>query len=498
MKKRKKMKFRVDEDLLYANSVHTAIPLTPLTPYKPTTIHAETLVDEDIRLAMDNCLPSAVRSMIEYDQEGSKFLGYPFLQILSQNPLIAAGVETIADEMTKKFAKIVHNGGDVQNNAVCTEGSGLYEIENKIKILESELRKFKIPSLFRRCAEKTGYYGGCLAYIDTGGIDDPEILKSPLYFDRTIIKKGSLKHFTIIDPVNVSPGFYNTSDPLRNDYFKPQTWFVMGKEVHASRFLYFAGKEAPLLLKPAYNFFGVSQAQLAFEYVENFQKNRDSGSELLNKFSVSIFKTNMQNAMYAGETAELERRIQYFVHKRHNDGVFVLDKDDEDFIKSDTSLGGVTDIIRQSLELIASVFRLPAVKYLGISPSGFNATGESDLKNFYSLIESLQEKQFADNLEIVLKLLQLNKFGEIDPHIGFEFIPLDEDDDKIKAETEKMTADTLAVYLDRNVISAEEARKIGASDKEGILKGIDPDSTEFMDDLEKEENNGEKPFLSDF
>ncbi|MDE5682431.1 MAG: DUF1073 domain-containing protein [Mailhella sp.] len=496
MKKRKKMKFRVDEDLLYAKPVHTASPLTPLTPYKPATIHAETLVDEDIRLAMDNCLPSALRSMIEYDQEGSKFLGYPFLQVLSQNPLIAAGVETIADEMTKKFVKLVHTGDDSAKKECGMKSE--FAVEDKLKILEAELKKFKISSLFRRCAEKTGYYGGCLAYIDSGGIDDPELLKSPLYFDRTIIKKGSLKHFTIIDPVNVSPGFYNTSDPLRNDYFKPQTWFVMGKEVHASRFLYFAGKEAPLLLKPAYNFFGVSQAQLAFEYVENFQKNRDSGSELLNKFSVSIFKTNMQNAMYAGETAELEKRIQYFVHKRHNDGVFVLDKDDEDFIKSDTSLGGVTDIIRQSLELIASVFRLPAVKYLGISPSGFNATGESDLTNFYSLIESLQEKQFADNLEKVLKLLQLNKFGEIDPHIGFEFIPLDEEDDKIKAEKEKMQADTLAVYLDRNVISAEEARKIGASDKEGILKGIDPDSTEFMDDFENEESNGEKPFLSDF
>lgn len=493
MKKRKKMKFRIDEDLLYANPAHTASPLTPLTPYKPATIHAETLVGEDIRLALDSCLPSAVRSMIEYDQEGSKFLGYPFLQVLSQNPLISAGVETIADEMTKKFIKLVHTGDDL----ACGVGSEI-AVEDKLKMLEAELKKFKISSLFRRCAEKTGYYGGCLAYVDTGGIDDPELLKSPLYFDQTIIKKGSLKHFTIIDPVNVSPGFYNASDPLRSDYFKPQTWFVMGKEVHTSRFLYFAGKEAPLLLKPAYNFFGVSQAQLAFEYVENFQKNRDSGSELLNKFSVSVFKTNMQNAMYSGETAELEKRIQYFVHKRHNDGVFVLDKDDEDFIKSDTSLGGVTDIIRQSLELIASVFRIPAVKYLGISPSGFNATGESDLKNFYSLIESLQEKQFADNLEKVLKLLQLNKFGEIDPHIGFEFIPLDEEDDKIKAETEKMQADTLAVYLDRNVISAEEARKIGASDKEGILKGIDPDSTEFMDDSEGEEDDGEKSFLSDF
>lgn len=485
--KKKSMKFHISESFHNEN-------FQPAR--EPRTVHAETLVSEEVRLAMDACLPSSVRTMLEYDREGSNFLGYPFLQSLSQNPLVSAGVETIADEMTKKFAKLVYTGGKAPKIILPYEEDGNISAEDKIKELEIELTNYSVASVFRKSAEKIGYYGGCLAYIDTGA-KDPDTLKSPLILDPATFRKGSLKGLTVIDPINCTPGLYNSTDPTRNDYFKPQTWYVLGKEIHASRFLYFAGKEAPLLYKPSYNFFGVSTAQLVFEYVENFQKNRDSASELLNKFSVSVLKTNMLGAMMGNGTSELDNRIRYFIQKRHNDGLFLLDKDTEDFVKVDTSLGGVTDIVRQSLELIAAVFRIPAVKYLGISPSGFNATGESDLENFHSLIESLQKKQFADNLAKVLKILQLHKYGTIDPHIAYEFIPLNEEDRKIKVDTEKVKADTMAVYLDRNVISGMEARKVLAEDKEGLLKSIDPDGAEFLNgetELPEELENGWQNF----
>ena len=76
----------------------------------------------------------------------------------------------------------------------------------------------------------------------------------------------------------------------------------------------------------------------------------------------------------------------------NNDGVLAIDKDDEDVLKLETPLSGVTDIVRQSLEILAALNRTPAVKLLGISPSGFNATGESDIRNYYDYITSQQEK----------------------------------------------------------------------------------------------------------
>lgn len=471
-KSKKNKHFKLDPDF-FDKEMHG-------NDFMPKTLHAKTLVSEKILVANDNALPVAYREMAELAQNSSHFLGYPFLEELSKNPLISAGVETIADEMTKKFIKIIYEGDNNKENGLDIA------VEDKIKFLKKEFRKYNIPDLFRKCAEKIGYYGGCLVYVDTGE-KDPELLKSPLILDPATFKQGSLKCFTVIDPISVSPGLYNSTDPTRADYFKPQTWYVIDKEIHSSRLLYFAGKEAPLLQKPAYNFFGVSTAQIAFEYVTNFEKNRDSGSELLNKFSVSIFKTNMQEALGGESYQYLEDRLKYFIHHRHNDGVFMIDKESEDFVKAETPLSGVTDIIRQSLELIAAVFRIPAVKYLGISPSGFNATGESDLENFHSMITSLQEKQFADNVENVLKILQLNHYGDIDEYVGFEFEPLNEEDNKIKAEVDKIKADTHAVLLDRNVISPEESRTILAKDNEGIMNSIDADNTDFMNETDEQE-----------
>ena len=283
-KKHNKMKFHFNSEYLYERSVKEDTQIQEKLFY-----HAETLNSEEIRVANDSRLPQTYRTMFEYNKEGSAFLGYPFLQILSQNPLISAGIETIANEMVKKFAKVVYNGDSAEQKFSV-------DIEDKIKQLEVLIKKHKIANLFGKCSENIGYYGGCLVYIDTGE-RDPENLKSPLILDPATFRQSSLKNFTVIDPINVCPGDYNSMDPTLPDYFKPRTWFVLGKEIHASRLLYFTGKEAPLLYKPSYNFFGVSIAQLVFEFVENFQKNRNSASELLNKFSVSIFKTVMEKEL---------------------------------------------------------------------------------------------------------------------------------------------------------------------------------------------------------
>lgn len=373
--------------------------------------------------------------------------------------------------MTRKWGKVVYTGTD-----------GTEENKDSVKALESALRRFKVQDMSRRAAEMIGYYGGCLVYIDTGA-RDPETLKAPLYLDPATFPKNSLKGLVLIDPVNCNPANYNSTDPTRADYFVPETWFILGKEIHKSRLLYFCGKEAPLLFKPSYNFFGISSSQLAWEYVENFTKNRNATSELLTKFSTTVMKLDLQSIMLSGGQAKLEERVRYTNQMRNNNGMLVLDKEDEDFVKVETPMSGVTEITRQALEFVATVFRIPAVKFLGISPSGFNATGESDITNFYDLIMSLQQKQLAENMEKIMRMLQLNELGVIDEAISFEFEPLSEEDTKAKADTEKVKADTVAVYIGAGVVSPEEARQALADDKEGLFSFIDPEGMDEMDDM---------------
>ena len=245
---------------------------------------------------------------------------------------------------------------------------------------------------------------------------------------------------------------------MADDYFKPSMWYIQGIPVHASRVIYFAENKLTTLLKPAYNFFGLSLAQKVLDAVAHYTENREAAGRLLQKYALTVLKTNMEGVLSGGFDTELNNRIKYFVQNRSNDGCAAIDKEAEDLVVMSTSLAGVTDMVRQSMEYVAAMFNEPVVKMWGLSPNGFS-TGDMELQNHYDNIKAMQEKIFADQLRRVLKVLQINKYGEYDDSIVFNFLPLSENDEREIAETNKIQADTDAVLITNGVISEEEARE---------------------------------------
>jgi phage-related protein (TIGR01555 family) len=222
--------------------------------------------------------------------------------------------------------------------------------------------------------------------------------------------------------------------------------------------IYFAENKLTSLLKPAYNFFGLPLAQKVIDAVAHYTENREAAGRLLQKYAVTILKTNMEEVLSGGFDQSLKNRIQYFVQNRSNDGCAAIDKDMEDLVIQTTSLAGVTDIVRQSMEYVAAMFNEPVTKMWGLSPNGFSS-GDVELQNHYDNIKAQQEKMFGEPIRRVIRVLQQNLYGEIDDSIIFNFLPLSEDDERKIAETNKIQADTDAVLITNGVISEEEARE---------------------------------------
>lgn len=440
---------------------------------------------KDKTIAMDECIKCTDGIINHFAPEwqalaAPKFLGYALLSSIAQDPLIRAGIETIADDMTRKFIDLTSQGEE--------------DLSAKISELESDLQRFRVKSLFNRALSTTGYQGGCLVYIDMGELDDEE-KRVPLYLDSSTFKQGSFKGFKIIEPINVYPGVYNSSDPTADDYFNPETWYILGKEYHKSRFLYFAQNEVPLLLKPLYNFFGISLSQQVLEYVQNFTENRRSAQRLLNKFSLTIWKTDMSAFLSGGDCNSLTQRVKYFNAQRNNDGTALIDKELEDMVQINTPLSGVTDIVSMSLDLAPVILGISKDKYFGDLPKGLNASSEGTNRIYYDKIQSLNEKICYDNVEKVIKILQLNRYGEIDDNISFQFAPLWEMDERERAEINKIHADTAAVYVDRGCLSQEEVRGALAANPDSGYSNIDvddvPETDNFADvDLEDKDEAG--------
>lgn len=419
---------------------------------------------EDVKVAMDNALEAsghfnAIRKVVASGGIDAypQFLGYSYLSCLQQNGFIRAGVEGLADEMTAKFIELIRTS-DTENND-----------DDKIDKINEFLNKFQIKELFNKAAALNGYFGGCLIYIDTG---DDDLLSA---LDEKSLNH-SIKNFVLVEPINTYPGRYNSTNPLSPNYFIPETWFVLGQEVHASRLLYLAADEVSMLLKPAYNFYGIAPAQIAADSVSHFIKDREAVSRLLHKYSLLVFKTDMGSALYNGNPEELYSRVKVLADFRDNDSVIIIDKEDEDIITVTTSMAGITDVVRLSLELMPIMFRQPLTKFLGISPGGMNATGESDENNWNEYVLSQCEKQFRKPVKRLLELIQYNLFGEVDENIDFIFKVQSSNDESKEVNNNKIKADTYVQLVSSGIISPEEARKVLAEDEKSGFNSIDIDA----------------------
>lgn len=396
----------------------------------------------------------------------TSFVGYGVLQNIAQNGMIRTCIQTVADDMCREWIQV--EGGEDES------------ADNVKKLQDLQENKYRLRKLFNEALSIVGFMGGCFIFVDTGV--EGEALKLPLnYSDKSAELVGEDKSvkFVVIDPVNVSPGFYNANQPLKDDYLKPKSWFVFGQEVHASRLIRLIDNEPPLLLRPAYNFLGIPQAQILWDYVLHWNKARETGVSILEKLNLTVFKTNFAEAFEAGGIEQLDAKMMLLQRYRSNEAIFACDSS-EDLQNITLTISGVEGIIRQALEFIAAINRTPAVKLLGISPSGFNATGQSDIRNYYDHIKSKQELN-RDAIQTVLKAIQLVEFGHVDPSVTFKFNELGEADAAATAITAKTKVDMLAVLQDRNVLSAEEVREFVRRDSDMGLDFIPEELPEGME-----------------
>lgn len=398
------------------------------------------------------------------------FIGYPRLAELAQISEYRSVTETTASEMTRQWIEIKSVGDD--------------DNSEKIKQIEECYEKLNIRDVFRKAIESDGFFGRGQIMIQMKGQDNDK-LGNPLLLTSKTIGKGCLEALVPIEPMWTAPAQCNTTDPTAKDFYKPKSWFVMGREIHHSRLFTLISRPVPDLLKSAYNFGGVSMSQLMMPYVDRWLRTVDSVSDLLHSFSLSGLKTDMSTILSGGcdEEVNMTLRAEVYNRFRDNRGLMMLDKDNEEFFQFNTPLSGLDALLAQSQEQLAMPSHTPLVKLLGVTPSGLNASSEGEIAVYYDYIKALQENILRDPLDKVLKLVQLHLFGEIDDSITFSFVPLAQMDESQLATIRKSDSDRDVAYIQAGVISAEEVRGRLASDTDSGYNGIDvEDVPEIPDD----------------
>ena len=435
-------------------------------PFAIGEAHPKSARPADPELAMDGALTEvSTWGAQAYDRPimgPDAFMGYPALSVMATIAEYRRAVETVARHMTRRWIKFLSVGDD--------------DKADKIKEIEAFMKRLGIETAFQKIAEQDGYFGRSHLFLDFGDWDDRDELAKPIGSGCDDLAGSKcnpgrpLKRVKPVEAVWCYPLAYNASDPLSPDWYRPQTWSVMGKNIHTTRLLTFVGREVPDMLKPTYSFGGLSLSQMAKPSVDNWLETRQSVNDIISAFSVMVLKVDLAEVLQGGGES-LFQRIELFNAQRDNRGLLTIGKE-EDFKNIAAPLSGLDALQAQAQEHMASIWGIPIEILNGIQPMGLNASSEGQIRVFYDWINSCQEHLFRPHLDTVINFIQLSLWGKVDPEITYEFNDLEGMDDSEQADIALKKAQTHQAYTDMGAVDASEVRKTLVDDPNSIYHGL--------------------------
>ena len=396
-------------------------------------------------------------SILSQFENTSGFPGFPYLSQLATRAEYRSFATTLSTELVRRFIEFTSKQDD---------GSESY---TKIKLIENEFERLDVRGAMKTAAEHDSLFGRGQIFLEFNGADR----KLPLILDHRTIPLNSLSRVIAVEAIWTTPSSYNTIDPAASDFYNPSSWYMLGQEVHSSRLLTIITRPLPDILKPAFNFAGISLSQLAEPYVDIWLQTRQSIADLINNFSITGLATSMDQVLQGDDDGtNLFARAELFTAGRSNRGLMLLDKEREEIIQVNTPLNGLHELQAQAQEHLCSVSRLPAIILTGISPSGLNASSDGEIRIFYDWISAQQEAYWRKPLDRILKCVQLSLFGSIDPDIGFHFLPLYQLNQKEESEIRESSSRADCAYISSGVLNPIEIRNRLAKEPSSGHKGI--------------------------
>ena len=296
-------------------------------------------------------------------------------------------------------------------------------------------------------------YGGALALIVLRG--EENMLDQPL--DPDILLPGCFQGLLVLDRAQgIEPSADLVSDLDDPDFGLPMYYTAdleaEGRTVriHHSRVLRFVGRELPAAEMIRENYWGASELEHIWEELQKRSAASANIAQLIFQANITTLKMgNFGEHITFGEEAvrdQLFRAIASENRLRTSYGLQVLSAGDS-LENHAYSFGGLSEIYESFMMDMAGAAEIPATKLFGRSPQGFNATGESDLRNYYDMIAQMQERLLRPALERLLPVLAVSCWGYIPDDLDFVFEPVMTASPAERAELiQKLSADVIQAF----------------------------------------------------
>jgi phage-related protein (TIGR01555 family) len=291
---------------------------------------------------------------------------------------------------------------------------------NDIEKIQNYFQEHDIIRTLGLTAKWNRLYGGAALLIITDQKPDTPFDLSKLKPDSKIRYEALDMWELFMDDLNlVDRGLGDLWNDPKSEYF-----MYYGHRVHKSRLLIMKGKEAPSFVKPRLRGWGMSEIEKLLRSLNSYFKNQDMVYELLDEAKIDVYKMNAFNSTLASPDggATVANRIQQSNLLKNYNNALVLDAKDE-YEQKQITFAGLADMLVQIRISIASDLRFPVTKLFGLSAAGFNS-GEDDIENYNSMIESTIRSQLQRHATMLTNIACQHLFGIIPDDLSIDFKPL--------------------------------------------------------------------------
>ena len=358
------------------------------------------------------------------------------------------------------------------------------------KRLSLTLRRTQLIDKLKRGMQWGRLYGGALGVmlVKHQGYD----LSQPLQLDW--IMPGDFAGLLIFDRWNgVNPSSELIEDISDPDYGYPKYYTVTDPagggsvKIHYSRVARFPGATLPFWEEIAEMQWGASVIESIFDELRKRDNVSWNIAQLTFMANIRVLKMQDLGQLLAAtdneSQAELLRTLEAQNMLLNNMGMQVMDAADG-LETHQYTFGGLADCYQQFIMDISGAAEIPVTRLFGRSPSGLNATGESDLQNYYDMIAEKQESYLRPILNKVLPPFIISTLGSLPDDFDFEFDPVAEPTDKERADLAKCGTDNVVAAYNAGLISQRTALKElkQQSERTGVWTNITDEDIERASD----------------
>lgn len=272
-------------------------------------------------------------------------------------------------------------------------------------------------------------YGGAVGLLMIKGQED---LEQPL--DLDMVLPGSFQGLYIVDRWSgVYPENELVTNPGDPDFGLPAFYSIRDAsgaivmKVHHSRVVRFIGRELPYWEKIAEIYWGESEIEAIYDEIVKRDNVSNNMANLTFKAQRDYLEMDGVDQMFAMQSPQVQKRFWDMMQAQKvldtNFGMRIVNKGDT-MHNTQYTFTGLSDVYGSVMMDVSGASHIPVTKLFGRSPAGLNATGESDLQNYYDYVDTLREAQLRPAIERILPVMALSAWGENPEELDFTFPPL--------------------------------------------------------------------------